>query len=87
MLGERASWPHNVRAAGGLAVLRHGRREPVRLDEVEPAGRAPVIRRYLDVAPGARAHIPVDRHASVEAFGEVAPRIPVFRITPRDSGH
>jgi hypothetical protein len=86
MLGERASWPRNVRAAGGLAVLRHGCREAVRLDEVESEGRAPVIRRYLDVAPGARAHIPVDRHAPVEAFRDVAPRVPVFRITPGGQG-
>ena len=31
MLGERSAWPRNVRAAGGHAVLRHGRREAVRL--------------------------------------------------------
>jgi hypothetical protein len=86
MLGERASWPRNVRAAGGHAVLRHGRREAVRLEEVEPDGRPPVIRRYLDVAPGARAHIPVDRHEPVEDFTEIAPRIPVFRITPGRKG-
>jgi hypothetical protein len=81
MLGEGSGWPRNVRAAGGHAVLRHGRREAVRLEEVEPADRPPVIRRYLAVAPGARAHIPVDRDAPVEAFTPIAPRIPVFRIT------
>jgi hypothetical protein len=80
MLGEGSGWPCNVRAAGGHAVLRHGRREAVRLEEVEPAARPPVIRRYLAVAPGARAHIPVDRHAPVEVFAPIAPRIPVFRI-------
>ena len=83
MLGEGSGWARNVRAAGGRAVLRHGRRETVRLEEVEPAARPPVIRRYLAVAPGARAHIPVDRHAPVEAFAPIAPRIPVFRITTR----
>jgi len=81
MLGEDASWPRNVRAAGGRAVLRHGRREVVRLEEVDPAARPPVIRRYLAVAPGARPHIAVDRHAPVEEFASIAPRIPVFRIT------
>lgn len=85
MLGERARWPSNVRAAGGQAVLRHGRRETIRLEEIEPAARPPVIRRYLAVAPGARAHIPVDRHAPVEDFTQIAPRIPVFRITPNGS--
>jgi F420H(2)-dependent quinone reductase len=42
MLGERASWVSNVRAAGGQAVLRHGRREAVRLEEVDPGARAPI---------------------------------------------
>jgi deazaflavin-dependent oxidoreductase (nitroreductase family) len=82
MLGEDASWVRNVRAAGGRAVLRHGRREAVRLDEVEPAERAPILRRYLALAPGPRAFIPIDRDAPVEAFEKVAPQIPVFRVTP-----
>ena len=83
MLGEGSGWARNVRAAGGRAVLRHGRRETVRLEEVEPAARPPVIRRYLAVAPGAWVYIPVGHHAPVEAFAPIAPRIPVFRITTR----
>jgi hypothetical protein len=81
MLGVDAGWVRNVRAAQGRAALRHGRREAVRLDEVDVADRPPVLKRYLALAPGARPHIPVDRHAPVEEFGEVAARIPVFRIT------
>jgi hypothetical protein len=81
MLGENANWVRNVRAAGGLAVLRHGRREAVRLDEVDPGARAPILRRYLAVAPGARAHVPVDRQAPPAEFDRIAARYPVFRIT------
>lgn len=81
MLGEHANWPRNVRAAGGRAVLRHGRREAVCLEEVDPAARPPILRRYLACAPGARSHIPVDRHAPVEEFEHVAPHVPVFRVT------
>jgi hypothetical protein len=40
MLGEGANWVRNVRAAGGNATLRHGRREEVRLEEVAPELRA-----------------------------------------------
>jgi deazaflavin-dependent oxidoreductase (nitroreductase family) len=83
MLGTEANWVRNVRAAGGEAVLRHGRRESVRLEEVEPAARAPILKRYLQVAPGARAHFPVDRHAPLERFEEIAEQYPVFRICPR----
>jgi hypothetical protein len=80
MLGEGAAWVANVRAAGGRAVLRHGRREPVRLEEVEPDERPPILRRYLEVAPGARAHFPVDRRAPLSDFEALAPRYPVFRV-------
>jgi hypothetical protein len=82
MLGEDVNWVRNVRAADGQAVLRHGRREAVRLVEVPPDGRAEILRRYLELAPGARPHIPVDRRAPRQAFDQVAPRFPVFRITP-----
>jgi hypothetical protein len=85
MLGQDVNWVRNVRAAGGDAVLRHGRREAVRLVEVPAEARAPVLRRYLEVAPGARPHIAVDRRAPVQAFERIAPEIPVFRITPRAS--
>ncbi|GAA1699749.1 hypothetical protein GCM10009733_111980 [Nonomuraea maheshkhaliensis] len=81
MLGRRTNWVLNLRAAGGRAVLRHGRRENVRLVEVEPAERAPILRRYLALAPGARPHIPVDRHAPLADFEPIAARFPVFRIT------
>jgi hypothetical protein len=80
MLGKNANWVRNLRAADGQAVLRHGRRETVHLDEVDSSVRAPVLRRYLQVAPGARPHIPVDRGASLAEFGRIAPDYPVFRI-------
>jgi deazaflavin-dependent oxidoreductase (nitroreductase family) len=82
MLGEDTSWVRNVRAAGGRAVLRHGGREPVRLQEVDVDRRAPILRCYLQRAPGARAHIPVDYRAPVEAFEPIAAQYPVFRVTP-----
>jgi deazaflavin-dependent oxidoreductase (nitroreductase family) len=80
MLGQKVNWVRNVRAAGGHAALRHGRRETVVLEEVEPGARAPILRRYLAPAPGARAHIPVDRQAPVEEFARIAPQFPIFRI-------
>jgi hypothetical protein len=80
MLGEDANWVSNVRAAGGQAALRHGRREDVRLEEVVPGERAPILRCYLHVAPGARAHIQVDHRAPLVEFEQIAARYPVFRV-------
>ena len=82
MLGEDVNWVHNVRAAEGRAVLCHGRREIVRLADVPEARRAPILQRHLEVAPGARPHIPVDRRAPLAEFERIAARFPVFRIVP-----
>jgi len=80
MLGEGANWVANVRAGGGRAVLRHGHREPVRLEEVEERERAPILKRYLALAPGARAHFPVGATAALPEFEALAPNYPVFRV-------
>ena len=80
MLGERAGWLRNVRAAQGRAVLRRGKREDVILTNVVPAERPPILRRYLAIAPGARPHIHVDRDARLEDFAAIAGEIPVLRV-------
>jgi hypothetical protein len=83
MLGPDANWVRNLEADGGRAELRHGKRESVWLEEVDPALRAPILRRYLALAPGARPHIPVDRRAPLPDFEAIAADYPVFRIEPR----
>lgn len=80
MLGERTNWVRNVRAAHGRAVLRHGRREVVRLEEIDPSARAPILRYYLELAPGARSHLPVAHNAPLTEFERIASEYPVFRI-------
>jgi deazaflavin-dependent oxidoreductase (nitroreductase family) len=80
MLGANVNWVRNLQAAGGVAVIRHGRRESVHLEEVDPSARAPILRRYLQVAPGARPHIPVDRTAPLTEFARIAADYPVFQI-------
>lgn len=85
MLGERANWVRNVRADAGRAVLIHGRREDVTLAEVAVSERAPILKAYVAVAPGARPHIRVDPHAPIAEFERVAASFPVFRILRRSS--
>jgi hypothetical protein len=80
MLGEGANWVQHVRADRGRAVLRHGKSETVTLEEVPVVDRPAILRRYLDVAPGARPHIPVSRGAPLEDFERVAGQFPVFHI-------
>lgn len=82
MLGERCNWVQNVRAADGRATLRHRRAVECRLVEVPASERAPIIKRYLARVPGARPHVPVDRHAPLADFEAIAARYPVFRVVP-----
>ena len=81
MLGENCNWVHNVRAAGGLVTLRHGRAVPCMLQEVPVAERPPVLKRYLRQVPGARPHFPVNRNAGVADFEAIAARYPAFLVT------
>jgi hypothetical protein len=83
MLGDNVSWVQNVRAAGGRAVLRSGDREEVQLDEVGAGQRAPILKTYLQRAPGARPHVPVNKDAPLAEFEKIAPAFPVFRVTAR----
>jgi hypothetical protein len=76
----------NASARGGHVVIRHGRARRRLLVEVPVDERAPIIRRYLEVAPGARPHIPVDRTAPLPDFERVAARVPVFAVVPDAGG-
>ncbi len=80
MLGDNVQWVQNVRAAGGRAVLRSGGREEVQLEEVPVLQRAPILRAYLQRAPGARPHVPVNKDAALAEFQRVAAAFPVFRL-------
>ncbi|RDI68309.1 nitroreductase family deazaflavin-dependent oxidoreductase [Nocardia pseudobrasiliensis] len=80
MLGRNTNWVRNLDAARGQALLRHGHTESVRLIEVDPALRAPVLWHYLRVAPGARPHFPIPPDAAPAEFERIAPDYPVFRI-------
>jgi hypothetical protein len=83
MLGENANWVRNIRAAGGKAKLRHGIREDVILEAVDVRERAPIIKAYLQIAPGARPHIPVQKDSSIAEFEKIAPHFPVFKINAK----
>jgi len=79
-------WVRNIRAAGGEASLRLGRRvRPVRATELDDAAKVPVIRAYLDawgwevgkLVEGLRAESDDDE------IRAAAPGFPVFVLRPR----
>jgi deazaflavin-dependent oxidoreductase (nitroreductase family) len=80
MLGDNAQWVRNVRASGGKAVLRSGGREDIQLEEMPADQRAPILKAYLQIASGARPHVPVDKDAPLVEFEKIAATFPVFRL-------
>ena len=80
MLGEEVNWVQNAKASGGKARLRHGKSEQVILEEVDISQRAPILKAYLRIAPGARPHIPVSKDAPISEFERIASKYPVFRL-------
>lgn len=85
MLGDNTQWVRNVRASGGRAVLRRGGREDVQLEEIPTDQRASILKAYLQAAPGARPHVPVDKDAPLAEFEKIAATIPVFRLISNQS--
>jgi hypothetical protein len=85
MLGEGTDWVRNARAAGGEAVLRRGRREPVLLVEVPVVERARVIQAWYKVTwTSTQPHLGIDPAANLDEFERIAPAHPVFRIVPNE---
>jgi deazaflavin-dependent oxidoreductase (nitroreductase family) len=75
-------WVRNVKAAAGEAVLKHGKGERVRLEEVPVEQRAPIIQAYLKkTARVTKREFGLEPDAPIEEFQRIAPDHPVFRIT------
>jgi hypothetical protein len=81
MLGDKTNWVRNVRA-DNHAVLLQGRRENVSMVEDFSGNRAAILRRYLELGPGARPFFPIDRRAPLADFEGIVEEYPVFRIAP-----
>jgi hypothetical protein len=81
MLGAGTNWVRNLRA-DNRAVLLQRAREDVSLVEDFSADRVAILRRYLELAPGARPFFPIDRRAPLDDFQRIVDDYPVFRFIP-----
>jgi hypothetical protein len=79
MLGHKTSWVRNLRADGRAVIVR-GQREDVSLVEDLSDKRAAILRRYLELAPGARPFFHIDRRAPLADFERIVDQYPVFRV-------
>ena len=80
MMGNDVAWVRNVHASGGRAVLKHGGRRDVVLEDVPVEQRAPILRAYLQRALGGRPHFPIEWDAPLAEFERIAPDYPAFRV-------
>jgi deazaflavin-dependent oxidoreductase (nitroreductase family) len=80
MLGPGSDWVKNVEAAHGDVVIRHGRRDRVKLVCVPPERRAPILREYVRIAISGRQHFPLPVGAPLSAFEAIAGNYPTYRI-------
>jgi len=83
-LVDDAAWVDDVRAAGGQAVLHHGRRQAVELVEVAAAERTAVLRALLATAHGGLPHLDVDPLAPEAALSTAASTVTMFKVATAD---
>ena len=88
-LGGESEWARNVRAAQGRAVLKRRGSRPVRLVELPPEERPPVLADYITwegrasakgAARTARYYFGLGPDPSPEEIAAVAGFYPVFRV-------
>lgn len=86
-LAGESEWVRNVRAAGGRATIRSGRRIPVRLVEVPKNERAPVMLAYIQRrafthsgAQASRHFLGLGANPTLEEMEEICDRFIVMRI-------
>ena len=80
MLGHKTNWVRNLRANNHAVLLNRKKRETVSLVEDLTDSRAAILRRYLELAPGARPFFPINRNAPLSDFQQIVDGYPVFRI-------
>lgn len=87
MLGEESDWVHNARATFGAVTLKRGRRRDAVLQELLVGERAPIIQAWYrrTGASTPKKYIKLPHNAPLEAFEAIAPRWPVFKITPPEA--
>lgn len=76
------SWVRNARAAGVVTVRRGRRVERLAVAEVGPDVAGPVLREYVRRESVVRPFVGAGPDEPVEAFVAIAPRHPVFALSP-----
>ena len=80
----RAQWVRNAEAAGEITLKRGGYRRQFGLRPIADAGKAEILKEYLDrYASAVRKFFPVPPGSAAEAFRDIAGNYPVFELIAR----
>jgi deazaflavin-dependent oxidoreductase (nitroreductase family) len=80
----RAQWVRNAEAAGEITLKRGSYRRQFGLRPIADAGKAEILKEYLDrYASAVRKFFPVPAGSPVEAFRDIAGNYPVFELIAR----
>jgi deazaflavin-dependent oxidoreductase (nitroreductase family) len=80
------AWAKNARASGTAKLSRGRVTEQVKVEPVDAHESAPVLKAYIRIEPITRSAFKVGPDASLEELEAIAPKHPVFRVRPVDSG-
>ena len=76
------SWVRNARANGRVSLARRGDTREYAAREFPAGQAAPILQRYVRLAPAARRCFQAGMDSPVEDFAAEADRHPVFELTP-----
>jgi deazaflavin-dependent oxidoreductase (nitroreductase family) len=80
----RAQWVRNAEAAGEITLKRGSYRRQFGLRPIADAGKAEILKEYLDrYASAVRKFFPVPPGSPVDAFRDIAANYPVFELIAR----
>ncbi|MGH2750524.1 MAG: nitroreductase family deazaflavin-dependent oxidoreductase [Actinomycetota bacterium] len=77
-------WVHNARAAGAVTLSRGRTSQNFSVSEVDASRAAPVLKRYVAIAPIVLPYFEAYRTSPVEEFEADAGTHPVFLLKPLD---
>jgi deazaflavin-dependent oxidoreductase (nitroreductase family) len=74
------NWVRNARAAGMVTLTRGRHSEALHVVEVRPEESAPILKKYVAIAPATRSCFHVKPESPVQEYVAEAPGHPVFRL-------
>jgi deazaflavin-dependent oxidoreductase (nitroreductase family) len=75
------AWVLNARVAGQITLTKNARNELLNITELSAAESAPILKKYLALAPITQPYFDAKPNSPVESFLLEASRHPVFRLT------